>query len=201
MGDEAEHLAATDPNIVENLGGGNPDAFDYLATDADKNVLQNLSKMGDHLKELKLRMIKAEAEFKQAEKEYNYYASSILPMEMFNAGVSEVKLMSGGIMSYERKFYCQPNKNAADKQIMAEWLRIHGGGHLVKEMGSVDGAQLDKLRTAGIPFTEIDDINTQSLKAFLKDKIGAAGGTVQINIQDIPACMHFQEVGIVSIEV
>ena len=175
--------------------------FDYLATDTDKNVLKNLSQMGDHLKDLKLKMIKAEAEFTQAKKEYDYYASSVLPMEMFNAGVSEVKLMSGGIMTYERKFYCQPNKNANDKNIMAEWLRSNGGGHLIKETGSVDGAQLDKLREVGIPFTEIDDINTNSLKAFLKDKIGAGGGTVQLAIQDIPECMHFQEVGLVNIEV
>jgi len=177
------------------------DQFDYLATDEDKNVLKNLARMGDHLKELKLKMIKAEAEFKQAQKEHDYYASSVLPMEMFNAGVSEIKLMSGGMMTYERKFYCQPNKNAADKQIMADWLRTVDGGHLVKETATVDGSQMEALRVAGIPFTEIDDINTNSLKAFLKDKIGANGGMVQIQIQDIPDCMHFQEVGLVSIEV
>ena len=194
MGDEADHLRDTDPNIAN-------EQFDYLASDTDKNVLKNLSKMGDHLKDLKLKMIKAEAEFKQAQKEHDYYASSVLPMEMFNAGVSEIKLMSGGIMTYERKFYCQPNKNAADKQIMADWLRSNNGAHLVKESATVDGAQIDKLKEASIPFTEIDDINTNSLKAFLKDKIGAAGGTVQIQIQDIPECMHFQEVGVVNIEV
>jgi len=176
------------------------DEFDFM-TEADSNVLKNLSKMGDHLKELKLKMIRAEAEYDQAKKEHDYYASSILPMEMFNAGVSEIKLMSGGVMTYERKFYCQPNKNEADKQVMAEWLRKNDGAHLVKESAKVDGAQMDSLRDAGIPFTEIDDINTNSLKAFLKDKIGASGGTVQIQIQDIPACMHFQEVGLVNIDV
>jgi hypothetical protein len=157
--------------------------------------------MGDHLKELKLKMIKAEAEFKQAQKEHDYYASSVLPMEMFNAGVAEVKLMSGGVMTYERKFYCQPNKNEADKKIMADWLRANNGDHLIKESAKVDGAQLDKLKASDIPYTEIDDINTNSLKAFLKDKIGAGGGTVQIQIQDIPDCMHFQEVGLVNIEI
>jgi hypothetical protein len=157
--------------------------------------------MGEHLKELRLKMIKAEAEFKQAQKEHDYYASSVLPMEMFNAGVSEIKLMSGGTMSYERKFYCQPNKNAEDKQIMAKWLHDNGGGHLIKAKAEVDGAQIDLLRESAIPFTEIEDVNTQSLKAFLKDKIGASGGSVQIQIADIPACMHFQEVGIVNIDI
>jgi hypothetical protein len=194
MGEEAEYLNETIGTEYE------ADKFDYLASDSDKNVLKNLSKMGDHLKELKLKMIKTEAEFTQAKKEYEYYASSVLPMEMFNAGVSQVSLMSGGVMTYERKFYCQPNKNAADKQKMAEWLRSQGGAHLIKENASVEGSQIDQLRAAGIPFTEIDDINTNSLKAFLKDKIGASGGTVQIQIQDIPECMHFQEVGLVNID-
>lgn len=177
------------------------DNFDYMATDADKNVLKNLSAMGEHLKELKKKMVETEAAYAQAKKEYEYYASSVLPMEMFNAGVSTIALMNGGVMTYERKFYCQPNKNAEDKRIMAEWLRANGGAHLIKETASVDGAQIDKLRDAGVPFTEIDDINTNSLKAFLKDKIGASGGTAQIQIQDIPACMHFQEQGVVDIEV
>lgn len=175
--------------------------FDYLVNNTDKNVLQNLTKMGEHLKQLRIKMLKTEAEFDAAKKEYEYYSSSVLPMEMFNAGISELKLMSGGIMTYERKFYCTPNKNEKDKQIMAEWLRENDGSFLIKEKASVDGAQIDSLKAAGIPFTETDDINTNSLKAFLKDKIGAAGGIQQIQIQDIPACIHFQEVGQVTIDI
>jgi hypothetical protein len=177
------------------------DDFDYLVTDTDQNVLKNLSQMGEHLKELKLKMMAAEAAYDDAKKEHDYYASSVLPMAMFNAGVSELKLMTGGKLVYERKFYCQPNKNADDKQRMAEWLRNNEGDFLIKEKATVDGTQIDKLKEAGIPFIEIDDINTNSLKAFLKDKIGASGGVAQIQIADIPECMHFQEVGITTIEV
>ena len=177
------------------------DNYDYLVNDEDRGVLQNLTKMGEHLKALKLKMIEAEAAAKEAKKEYEYYASSVLPMEMYNAGVTELTLASGGKMTYERKFHCQPNKNDEDKQIMAEWLREHGGAYIIKESAKVDGAQLDKLRAADIPYAEISDINTNSLKAFLKDKLGVGEGTAQIQMQDIPACMHFQEVGFVDIEV
>jgi hypothetical protein len=176
------------------------DDFDYLIQKSDEGVLKNLSQMGEHLKGLKVKMMAAEAEFVSAKKEFDYYSSSVLPMAMFNAGVSEIRLLDGAVMTYERKFYCQPNKNAADKEKMAEWLRNHGGAHLVKEKASVDGAQIDKLREAGIPYTELDDINTNSLKAFIKDKLGAAGGQAQITITDIPECIHFQEVGIVNID-
>ena len=175
--------------------------FDYLHTDVDKKVLENLAKMGEHLKELKLKMETAEAEFNVAKEEYDYYSSSVLPMEMFNAGVSSVELMSGGMMTYERKFICQPNKNSADQKIMADWIRAQGGEHLIKTKAEVDGSQMESLRAAGIPYTEINDINVNVLKSFLKNMIGAHGGTVQIQITDIPACMHFREAGIVDIEV
>jgi hypothetical protein len=173
---------------------------DYLVNETDKNVLKNLSAMGDHLKTLKIKMLEAEAVFEAAKKEYEYYATSILPMEMYNAGVSKLELMDGGMLTYEKKFYCAPNKNEADKQKVAEWLRLQGGEHLIKERAAVDASKIPELRASGIPFTEICDFNTNSLKAFLKDKIGASGGIAQITQADIPECIHFQEIGIVSIE-
>jgi hypothetical protein len=173
----------------------------YLFSEQDSSVLKNLSTMGEELKKLYLNMLQKEAEYDQAKKEYEYYANTILPMEMFQAGISSVELMSGGKLQYERKFYCQPNKNEADKKIIADWLRQHGGDHLVKERAVIDIAQVDKLRDVGIPYSTIEDFNTASLKAFIKDKLGATGGVAQIEITDVPACAHFQEVGVVAIDV
>jgi hypothetical protein len=177
------------------------DGTDYLVAPEDKNVLKNLSKMGEELKRLKIKMVEAETVYDAAKKEYEYYANTVLPMEMYNAGVSRVDLLDGGVMTYERKYFCTPNKNEVDKKLMADWLREHGGDSLVKERAAVDGSKIDELRKAGIPFTEICDFNTNSLKAFLKSQIGAAGGVAQIQLEDIPACMHFQEAGIVTIDV
>lgn len=176
--------------------------FDYLRVqEGDISVLKNITTMGEHLKKLKVRVLAAEAELKAAKKEHDYYASSILPMEMFNAGLSEIRLISGEMMRYERKFYCQPNKNAADRKIIYDWLKDNDGEFLIKEKATVDGAQIDKLKESGIPYIEYGDVNTNSLKSFLKDKIGAGGGTVQLEIADIPECIHFQEVGVVDIEI
>jgi hypothetical protein len=173
--------------------------FDYPHTDVDKKVLENLTKMGEYLKDLKLKMETAEAEFNAAKKEYDYYSSSVLPMEMFNAGVSSVELMNGERMTYERKFYCTPNRNTADKKVMADWLHTHGGGDLVRTKAEVDASQIESLRVAGIPYTEINDIDSNVLKSFLKDMIGAMGGTVKIQVTDILDCMHFKELRIVDI--
>jgi hypothetical protein len=174
---------------------------DYLVSETDSNVLSNLSKMGEHLKALKIKFLEAEAVYNEAKKELDYYAGTVLPTEMMNAGVSRVDLFDGGVMEYIRAYHISPNKNSKDKMIMAEWLREHGGDYLVKEQAAVDGAQIDKLKASGIPYVEICDMNSNSLKAFLKDKIGAGGGVAQIQISDIPEVMHFQETGVVTIDI
>jgi len=177
--------------------------FDYLnpINTSDKEVLKNLSQMGEKLKELQLKMLEAQTLAEQAKKEYEHYANVVIPQEMFSAGVDSIGLSSGGSIKVKHSFYCQPNKNAEDRKTIVEWLRANGGGHLVKHDASVSAEDMDKLEQNGIPFVENTSVNTTSLKAFLKDKIGATTGVQQITIDQIPACIHFQEVTTVELEV
>lgn len=179
------------------------DEFDYLKpiSSSDKSVLKNLSQMGEKLKELNLRMLQLQAEADQAKKEYEHYANVIMPQEMFSVGIDSITLSSGGAIRVKHNFYCQPNKNPADKKIIADWLRANGGEHLIKCEASVSPDDIAVLESAGIPYIESTSVNTASLKAFLKDKIGATSGIQQINVEDIPKCIHFQEVTTVELEV
>lgn len=177
--------------------------FDYLSEgieSQDKTVLKNLSQMGEKLKDLKLKMLAAEAEAERAKKEFEHYANVIIPQEMFSAGIDSIGLSSGGALRVKRNFYCQPNKNAEDRKKIVDWLRENGGGHLVKHDASVSAEDMDKLEQNGIPFIENTSVNTTSLKAFIKDKLGVTTGIQQIDIKDIPECIHFQEVTTVEIE-
>lgn len=167
----------------------------------DKQVLKNLSSMGEKLKELQLKMMSAQAAADQAKKEFEHFANVIIPQEMFSAGVDSIGLSSGGMLKIKRNFYCQPNKNEADRKKIVEWLRANGGGHIVKNNATVATDDIDKLKADGIPFIENTDVNTTSLKAFIKDKIGATTGVQQIKPEDIPACIHFQEVTTVELEI
>lgn len=170
-------------------------------TQTDKGILKNLSAMGEKLKELKIAMLEAAAEAERTKKEFEHYANVIIPQEMFSAGVDSIGLSSGGMLKVKRNFYCQPNKNPEDRKKIVDWLRANGGDHLVKHDASVSAEDMDKLTENGIPFVENTNVNTTSLKAFLKDKIGATTGVQQINIEDIPECIHFQEVTTVELEV
>lgn len=163
-------------------------------SEGDKEVMKNLSSMGEHLKKLRARVEEAEEALERAKKEYDHWANNILPQEMYSCGVESLTLSSGGTISLKRNFYCSPNKNADDRKIMSDWLKEHGGAHLIVNEATVDGEDIAKLQEAGVPFVESTNINTLKLKAFLKDGIGVSSGQQRFTIDDIPKCMHFQEV-------
>ena len=174
----------------------------YLSISSeDKNVLKNLSQMGEQLKALKQKMLEAAELAEAAKKEYEHYANVVVPQEMFSAGVDSLSLASGGTLSIKHNFYCQPNKNAEDRKKIVEWLRSHNGGHIVEHDATVSAEDFDKLSETGIPFIENTVVNTARLKSFLKDGIGATTGVQQFTIEDIPACIHFQEVTTVEVNI
>ena len=175
--------------------------FDYLNVENnDKQVLKHLAEMGEQLKKLKEKQLAAEAAAENAKKEFEHYANVVIPSEMHSCGVNSISLASGGSLSINHNFYCQPNKNAEDRKKIVEWLRAHNGDHIIEHDATVSADDMDKLSANDIPFIENTVVNTQRLKSFLKDGIGATTGVQQFTIEDIPACVHFQEVTTVEID-
>ena len=175
-------------------------AEESIFSESDREFMGNLSKMGERLKALKAAVEKAEEELARAKKEYEHWANQVLPQEMYAMGVESLTLSSGGSISLKRNFYCQPNKNAEDRKVMLDWLREHGGSHLIVEEAQVDTDNVPLLKQAGIPYVETSTVNTQRLKAWLKDGIGVSTGQQRFAIEDVPRCMHFQEVTIAEIK-
>lgn len=174
--------------------------FDYFMTAKDTSVLKNLSKMGDHLLELKAQMEEAEAKATLAKQEYEHYANSILPTLMHTAGVESLQLANGGFMTVNRAYYCSPNKNDADQQVLANWLKANDGDFLIETQVATNEESIDLLKKNDIPYVEKTSVNTAKLKSFIKDKLGITSGVAQITMEDIPKCLHFQEVTTVEIK-
>lgn len=175
-------------------------AGESIFSSEDKEFMRSLSSMGEKLRQLKEKVDEAEEELSRAKKEYEHWANVVLPQEMYSMGVESITLASGDSIRLKRNFYCQPNKNAEDRQVMLDWLREHGGGHLIVDEAQVDCENVQLLKDAGIPFVETSTVNTQKLKAWLKDGIGVSSGQQRFTIDDIPRCMHFQEVTVADID-
>lgn len=177
------------------------DNYDYLNVESnDKQVLKHLAEMGEQLKRLKEKQLATEAAAEAAKKEYEHYANVVIPSEMHACNVTSISLATGGTLSIKHNFYCQPNKNDADRAKIVKWLREHNGGHIVEHDATVSAADMEALEKNKIPYIENTVVNTARLKSFLKDGIGATTGVQQFAIDEIPDCIHFQEVTTVEID-
>ena len=154
-------------------------------------VLKDVADKARRLLELKWEMEEKEEAFNEAKKQYDEYRCVTLPTFMEMSGLTSIETVGGARVEVESKYYCKPNKNQADLDTIEVFLKEHKGDHLVKKGATVETAFLDRLKEAQVPFTEIREFDTNSLKAWLKDLIGANGGQAQFEMKDIPICMHF----------
>ena len=146
----------------------------------------------DKMSRLYADMLAAEEAAKKAKRAYDDWRSIDMPTILHNAGISSCELDSGVRVSLKQEITCSPNKNEKDRQVIASWLESHGGGHLIKRKYSIGEQDLDKLKDNGINYMEVMDINTNSLKAWLKGALGLDGISVpSIQKEDIPECVHF----------
>ena len=142
--------------------------FDYLLSKTDAQVLKNLAQMGAKLEELQVKVLEKEAELKLARGELDHYKSSVLPMAMFDAGVNSIELADGNILRTTITYKCSPNKNEEDRKKIYEWLKKYGGEGLIEKTAMVGAEGVEKLKSNNIPYIEQTELNTNSLKSFIK---------------------------------
>jgi hypothetical protein len=167
----------------------------FLEANADTSaaaaLIADVKTKLDIMRTLQAKMVEAEAAYKHASEEFEHYKASVVVAAFTNAGITYLEDANGNTIKLETKYYCNPNKNDQDRAIIAKWLTDHQGAFLLKHEGKVDGAQLEALKKSGIPYQDKIDVNTTSLKAYLKGALGLNGGTAQITMEEIPECMHF----------
>ena len=66
----------------------------------DKQVLKNLSQMGEQMIKLRTNMLTKEAEYEAAKMEYEHFANVILPQEMFSVGLTSITLAKNEISGF-----------------------------------------------------------------------------------------------------
>lgn len=176
---------------------GRPDSLDFLEEDDDPKsktameVMAELRSMAEKLTELEFNYVTLQEKMEQAKKIYDEYRCVTLPNAFRMAGLLGVETTSGARVTVERKYYCSPNKNPEDQAIMIKWLEQHGGEDLIKSQAIVDAAQISKLIEFKIPHAQKKEVNTNSLKAWLKREVGEGKGVANIKLEDVPNVMHF----------
>lgn len=132
-----------------------------------------------------------EAVYEAAKKDYENYATKVIPDCFMNAGINSVTLNDGRSIVIQQKTVCNINKQL--KNDVAQWLIKQHAGALVKTQNIVSSDDVPKLVQAGIDFSTTCDMNTNSVKAWVVDALGQNGGTAQLQVQDLPKGLNFYQ--------
>ena len=106
--------------------------LDDVEVQQTSGMMAQLNKQIDVLMELKAKMDAAEQAYKEAEEKYILFSRETLPSLFFSNGIESLIATNGQMVSIVTKTSCSINKNANDKNNVADWLRNHDGEELVK---------------------------------------------------------------------
>lgn len=167
----------------------------YELEDVEIEQTANLmAQIKEHVKTLRQKqwkMMEAEEAFKNAEKDYLDYSRTVMPDLFKMNGLDMLQMDDGSVVRVVTKTNCSINKNDADRDNVAKWLREHNGEELVKAECIVPVSQEDAMKRAGIIFEEKATMNTNAVKAFLLDQLGQKGAPATITKEDLPKGLNF----------
>lgn len=138
----------------------------------------------------------AEEAYKKAKRQYTDFNEKVLTDMMALNGITSLKLTNGLTATVVTKTNVHVNKENMQK--VTEWLAENDGEHLVHREMVVPEDRKELLQTLKIPFEEVTNVNTTSLKSFLLDRLGQKGGYAYINKENIPEGISFYQHDVVE---
>lgn len=143
----------------------------------------------DTLMRLRTELLDAEERYKEAKAAFEDYSREILPDIMRQNGVYSVTTEDGLVANMTTKTHVNVTKSKIEQ--VCQWLTKNGGDFLVKRQYVVPQNVAAKLMDDGVDCAEVTDVNTNSLKSFLLDKLGQRSGPQDITIDQIPDGINF----------
>lgn len=123
----------------------------------------------------KLRTLRFEADEAQTRadaklKAYNDFVVECSQL-LRNNGIEKLCCEDGAEIEVVEKARCSIKKDAQSQKEVAQWLRDNGMDNIVKAQLIVMPSQAEKLKQMGVPYDETVDMNTNSVKAYIKGEI------------------------------
>ena len=153
------------------------------------NWADEIRRESDELMESLLKLQEAEIAYMDAKGVYERKQRKLAETMRLN-GLESIDTDRGCRLAVVEKAHCNINKNAEDRERVAKWMERLGFDTKVKRSATVAQSSIDALRDAGIPFQEVLDVNTNSVKAVIKELLASG----MITTEDIPkGCTYYQE--------
>lgn len=129
---------------------------------------QKLEQEVEKLRQLKFEMDSAESVFNAARHAYADYVQHFTSSLTAN-GLSSLTTSDGSIIEVVDKVRCSVKKEKMRE--LCEWLRGRGMGNMVSSHLEVPASFSTILDEKGVPFDEKVDVNTNSVKAYVKGEL------------------------------
>jgi len=158
--------------------------------DDSQSALDEVMKYVDTLDTLLTTIANLSEELADTQKKYDDIAKNVLPAMLASNGLDELKLANGKKVTIREDVFVSVPKDEEKRKVSLEWLRNNGGEDLIKEDVVVQAPSEDfkeYLREAELVYEEEIAVNTNSLKAWFKRRLGMSKGSVQdIEITSVP---------------
>lgn len=151
-------------------------------------TVDDISEMAKALVDAEELVNSAEYVLKQAKERFRYLQEETIPAAMQELGLESLTLTTGEKLKVKQEVYA--SLTAANKPAAFQWLEEHDFGGLIKVEVSVqygkgeleDAVELkEKLSQQGINAEMSQDVNAQTLKAFLREQI-AKGAPIPLEL-------------------
>lgn len=161
--------------------------------DVSKPLMEQINLHCRQLVQLKNEMDRAREAYEKAEDKFNQFSRNTLPDLLKLNGITSLETEEGRKISVVTKTQCTINKNTADKNRVADWLKKLGADHLISSTINVPESQEEKLIKASITYEKEMTMNTNSVKAYLLGALGQKESPAIITKEDIPKGINFYQ--------
>lgn len=156
----------------------------------DVNVAVEVGKLAKILVDKEREIAIATENLKNLEAEKLKLVTEVIPVIFKANSITSLGLEDGSTMSIDEKMSMALIKDEKRRALALAWLANNGGEDMIKSVLSIDDpnpALLETLNKGGVLYSMSKDVNTNSLKAWFREKLGLKEGYIAtLDKADVP---------------
>lgn len=155
----------------------------------DKQIAELVSRHD----ELVVQQMQLDRQLKDVKDAIDCIIKKDLPAALAQAGVSKVTTEEGLTVSVKQEVFCSISKTDLEARKEAfDWLRQQGAGELITDQVIIDNMSQEDMEAAAQRYTlqHKQDVNANSLKAFMRKGLGISSVQPQFSEEDVPTALH-----------
>lgn len=169
--------------------------FDFLENAAEEtkqefSVSVEITNMLQTLTEKREAIAEAEARLKALKEEEKDLVQTVIPQAFKKHNIGSIKLGSGVEVVATEEMTCSLIKDEERRKQALAWLIDNGGEDLIHDVATIESPTLPLLELfnkQGVLYSLTRDVNTNSLKAWFREKLGMKPGVIaSLTKEEVP---------------